>query len=1101
MQVGATRRGWGGVCIVLWAGIAVAAEPASTVLVTDFQAPSTATWAWARCGLPELAVEALNERGIVTVDRDLLSVVNTEHDLNAGKEVAQGGLQMGQWLGATFLLAGSVETVKVDRVRLSGTLTRVETAEQVGVCSVEGDYKKDLYALMRQWVAGLTKSVELGKQATVPEQVNPIKPEALMFFQQGVDACAAGKPALAVGFFLSAHAMDTRLQAAKQWEAHAYELGGLPQYAASVREHAATSNAAPPSSVANTLAPTQTIQRVVSVLTPLWLGDAKAAAVAMPTMPALRLSEEMAVLACKGVRLYRPESLSEAVAETDRQLSLRFNPRAVSRYARWLASDVVLYSTVTPLTKGKVGLEVGLMNALTAQRIKQVKRDVAPVHVSATLAALARECLDGWPQAEGLGRIDLPAQAALVPVSDEDVSRLPDFTLLVVALDARMRGVATLTQHQMLSDFYAVKGIPELAAIELEVVLRRVEVREPDMDALLTSVYWWINGYFYVSETQVEMGKRWGKNLLDISDVGVAAGVTVRNRVAALRTRLLSDYPDSMGTYAVLHMEAENAFRAGQWALCLTNIDAAMKVLERGERSGYVGRSSLELRYQKKGTTAILLNCLYLQSVSLNRLGDRVRSRQGFDQIQQMVEQNKTEAPFRFLSPSVSFDGSALTVSFGGGGPAATIELAIKKERDAWTADAGQQQTASATSQDATLSERERLLSERKVQTPEEYFQLMRDITQLWKAIPPSAHAQCVLADLAVMSVDKVGRLPADDRLVAVRELARAYLLVTGVDPDRLGENRSLAVIMPRLRRIVRYYRSAGLGLESLVWANAVLKKPVDPELGRELIASLVDELADCVTGPFEYLLSAKSCDVTFTVSDEDPNIRLVTNFFEQHKDIPGVSAAQAKFWQIIGERAEGFRRYSVWYAANIKARACYSAYVLTPRADCYAARLALSSCTQDVLLAAIQLRDDLGYSPNPVPFESWYSAGFLCVEEGAYDQALKSFQLFRETYNEGLLRNKGMRLDEIESDQSLVWSLEYLEGICLAATGHAAEAAPRFRRLSQRFGARPIYLWTSPTARGGGLFNFKPLGLLAAEELQKLHEDENAENRTLNNR
>jgi TolB-like protein len=156
---------------------AFAAEPVSTVLVTDFQTPQGETWSWARLGVAELAVEALNMHGIVTVDRELLSAVGAEHAL-AAKQAQPDGLKSGQWLGATFLLGGELESLQGSRVRLSATLTRVETAEQVGLFSVEGDYTSELQPLVGRLVAGLAKAASLDVQALKPERVNPVKPEA-----------------------------------------------------------------------------------------------------------------------------------------------------------------------------------------------------------------------------------------------------------------------------------------------------------------------------------------------------------------------------------------------------------------------------------------------------------------------------------------------------------------------------------------------------------------------------------------------------------------------------------------------------------------------------------------------------------------------------------------------------------------------------------------------------------------------------------------------------------------------------------------------------------------------------------------------------------
>ena len=1098
MQVGATRRGWGGVCLVLWAGIAVVAEPVSTVLVTDFQAPSTATWAWARRGLPELAVEALNERGIVTVDRDLLSVINTEHDNSTGKEVAQGGLQMSQWLGATFLLQGSIETVKVDRVRLSGTLTRVETAEQIGVGSVEGNYKKELHALMGRWVAVLTKNVWHGIQAAVPEKVNPVKPEALMFFQQGVDACAAGKPALAVGFFLSAHAMDTRLQAAKQWEAHAYELGGLPRYAASVREHAATSNAASPSSVADTIAPTQTVQRVVSVLTPVWLGESKAAAVAMPTMPALRLSQETAVLACKGVQLYRPESLSEAVAETDRQLSLQFNPHGVSRYARWLVSDVVLYSTVTPLAKGKVGLEVGLMNALTAQRIKQVKRDVVPTQLSATLATLARECLDGWKPLAATRNTGASAfSVARRQLSDEDVERLPDFKKIAIALDARMRGEAKVFHCQMLADYYAYKGLKELAALELEEVLLLAEVRKPEMDGILTSAYWWVNGFPCHSTLSRDLGSRgWGTNFYQNAALDPDAAAITRARFATIRSRLLKNYPASLGTFAVYFVEAAAAYTNKQWPLCVTNAAAAWQCLETREQTGYAGHTAfLGMYSHKKDKANIHISCLFLRGFAHHNLGELEQARRCYDQIQTIIDQAKLGGDARPQSPILCFEEAPVLVGLAQTCSEFTFNSYIAAEREALKkGELDIKQRLNVLAEGDVLSESIQKLSSCDSDSPEENLRWLYDIIRVWAQLPTESHATCTLADKTRLYVKKIKSLPAEQRLAVLNELTLAYFRVTGIDPNRLKEFRSIYLVGPRIQYVTRLYDDAGLGLNVFVWLDRLLEQPVDPFFGSELIGGYVELFAKfsdlSVNGAQPSGLTTSSQAPALAIS-ENPQVQLINSFFARHKDIPRVHVAHAKYWQTLGGLAAVNRNYQAWYQCCTNALAIDPVCAVSDHADIYSARLALASGVPDVLLEAIRLRESLGPSPRPIHFVVWYAAGFLCINEKDYDQALTAFRLFRETYNEADFFVDNARLSATQSDESVLWSLEYGEGLALAATGQAAEAAKRFRHLSQRFGTRPVYLWESSGSDDKGHQVGKPLGLLASEALEKLHLDE----------
>ena len=1095
MQVQATRLGRLAAGLAMCAGLAAAAEPAPTVLVTDFQAPPGAAWAWASRGLPELAAEALGERGVVTVDRDLLSVVKSEHELAAGRETVQGGLQMGQWLGAAYLLQGSVETTRLDNIRLFGTLTRVETAEQVGACSVEGDFKKDLQELMGRLVAGLTKSADLGRQATVPEKVNPVKPEALIFFQQGIDACAAGKPALAVGFFLSAEAMDARLSAAKEWEAHAYELGGLPRYAAAVRERAAAANAA----AAAASAPTQTAQRVVSVLTPVWLGGTNAAA-GSPAMSPLRLAMEEAVLDCKGIRLYRPESLAEAVAESDRQLSLQFNPGGASRYARWLAADAMLYSTVTPLANGKIELEVGLMDALTARRLKHVKREVPPALVKSALAVLARECMAGPQAITGAWNAnDCSLSVVRSPLTEEEVERLPDFRKIALALDARMHGATKVHHNQMLADYYAYKGLRDLAGLELEEVLKLAEIQKPEMEAILASSYWWVNGYPCHSTISCELGSReWGTNFYDFAALDPSAATKARTRFTAIRNRLLNEYPASLGAYAVHFQEAKTAYRNGQWLTCLTSATAAWQCLETREHTRLIDHSSFLGMFNNKKTKAkIHISCLFLQGSACRKMGDLKQARLCFDQIQAIIEDEQLRNESQFQIPIICFEDEQLIVGVNPTTKAAAFRVTMEAERNGLiTANPTAQSNVSVHNADSALAERIKQLSEQSETDPEKNLHYLREIIQVWNEMKPNRPSLCELIESAGVYASNIRGLPVDQRLAIAEDLSRAYLRVTGVDPDRLREYRSLELLEPRLQAIIRLYMRMGLGVESLVWANRLLEQPVDPTFGRILIEGHVAFMSECVDLSL-IVTNIPGQPVTGNAPAvairEHPTVQAIERFFEQHKDIPRIRVAHARFWQKLGERAAATRNYQTWYVACTNAQAIDPICAVSERADIFSARLAVASGAQDILIEAIQRRESLGPSLHPIPSEVWYTVGFLCIDEKAFDQALKAFRLFRETYNWADVTCDKTQISATQSDNSALWNLEYGEGLALAATGQVAEAAKRFRRLAQRLGTRPVFLWEAVGVGENGHQTGKPLGLLAAEALQKLHLDENS--------
>jgi len=1146
MQVLATNNSWYKLSLILWAGFAGAADPVPTVLVTDFQTPPGAEWAWARRGLPELAVEALGERDVATVDRDLLSVLKSEQDLAAGRDSAKGGLQMGQWLGATYLLAGSVETVTVSRVRLTGSLTHVETAEQIGVCAIEGDYKKELQALVSRWVVGLMKNAELGKPPEAPEKANPVKPEALMLFQQGMDACAAGQPALAVGFFLNAHTMDPRLRAAKEWEAHAYELGGLPRYAAAVRAHITNTGT---SSVASASASTQSVLWVVNVLTPVWLGGTNA--VMVPTMPTLKQAVEEAVLSSKNIRLYHPESLVEAVTESDRQLGLQFSSRSTSRYARWLVSDAALYSTMGLSVGGRIRIEVGLIDALTARRLNQVKREVAQGQVKDMLADAIRECLE----VSRTGVKESPARierSECAPVTAADLAQLPDFRIFTRALDARMRGVETVSAGQALTDFYARTGLAELAAIELDLVLRKAEARGPDMDAVLLAAYWWGKCYWYSSP----FGDSDALMLADESLFSRASydqtNENVRARIVALRDRLMNEYPASMGAYAIHHREAMETLHAEQWDRCVTHSEAAWQALEAAVRTGQGGRVAIGTYLKKEETTRVLIhiNCLYLQSVARRHLGEYGKARSNLAAIQDILDQDMSIHPLNFINPGVNYDDDRATVAFGQYGETGYLTSAIAREREELAADEANQQCLQAiASRNGTLSTRVQQLAKREARTPAEYLAFLKDVAQVWSELPPVPHARCLLAEQAIKAIAGMRSLPASERRAAAQAFARAYLKATGVNPDQLASHRSLEVSVPRLKFIIRSYRSMGLGVGSLDWVNQWLNEPADPAFSQELVDQLVNDLSGCIRLPIVHqsesilarmiqknghwtdrvlmisvavsfnervigelvdgIIAVRESyrqlqeDLALEPGESDRSDRPDVNeemqaakaFFEQHKRVPGIQQAQSRFWRTLSKRAALYGAYRFWHHARRLEQACSSATVPSPNTeDHFVARLAIETPEKEVLCEALRLREELGPSLEPVPPLSWYAAGYLCISEGAYKQALKAFQLFRKTYNEAQIGNESWLLDNVDSDSSIQWSLDYFEGLALAATGQEAQAAQLFRKLSLRFGARKVILWTLADGEPGESFDRRPIGLLAAEALQKIHATKTSE-------
>jgi hypothetical protein len=165
-----------------------------TLLVSDFAVPREERWAWAGKGLAELAVEALAEQGVETVDRDMLAAVMQEHDLASMARSEQDRVRAGRLLGATMLMTASLEPLAGQRIAMRAKLMQVETLEQVGACAVEGDYTQELQAMIDKLAHALADAID--KQRTPPAAASPsasFVPEALAAFQRGLDACASGR--------------------------------------------------------------------------------------------------------------------------------------------------------------------------------------------------------------------------------------------------------------------------------------------------------------------------------------------------------------------------------------------------------------------------------------------------------------------------------------------------------------------------------------------------------------------------------------------------------------------------------------------------------------------------------------------------------------------------------------------------------------------------------------------------------------------------------------------------------------------------------------------------------------------------------------------
>jgi tetratricopeptide (TPR) repeat protein len=1083
---------------------AFAAEPVSTVLVTDFQAPQGETWSWARLGVAELAVEALNMHGIVTVDRELLSAVGAEHAL-AAKQAQPDGLKAGQWLGATFLLGGGLESLQGSRVRLSATLTRVETAENVGLFSVEGDYTSELQPLVGRLVAGLVKAASLDVQALKPERINPVKPEALMFFQKGVDACSAGKPALAVGFFRIASDMAPTFLAAWEWEAQAYSLGGLPQHAAALRirinqQHQMPQQTVRPKDLGDS--PKKGLQPVVSVLTPV-----VPKGVALPeSNETLRHVVEQSVLACGKMRLYHPEQLAEALTEADRQLSLQFSRSGTSRYARWLSADYMIFTRMEPLANGNISLTLDVRHAFSAGRIATLQKETSPAKVKTTLASMVSE----W-QASAARSAAPEATIALVALTEADLNRLPEHRDLVQMLDVRMREPNKFTseQHLALAASFSSQGNPDVFKLETEEAMRKAKSFEQHLSL---ATYFSVQKAEDLLQREIDKARKKSENLaqrqqladalvefkkLDqavaeweramvlieasplqakslydsylwasdfVWDPAMSQALTENHwtRALKIRARLLAEFPVSEEVVTLRYMESYRAYEEENWAICLTNSIAALEALDVLEKNRRDAKMSPPFSGVSLPPGVLRAPLLYHQCLSLKRLGDRAGARRALETAIATGATGSCAGYFPY-SYNAKFERKRVGVSFSS--PANGLRPQDRKRWENflcgyYTGFDGtlKNELAKMDAEDAEKTKQERcvplneemlqLLTEVDISDPEANARLVGYVCDVWKAMPPTANALCPLVDQAATFLKKAGRVtPKGERLQRVDHVARAYLRVTDADADKLMASRETGWVTPRLTKIMAFYVAAGCEEQGLKWVLPFLAKNSDAALGADILMAACGELS---VG--QHFLVWKS-------------------FMENHKGEEKVALPMKQCCDRLMEKAR--QTYAEdpkgWYNA-VTAWQTYSTNVTVTvqQAEYFVPRVAVLSLPADPLAEANRIAQHLMLSPkiltDRLAWLAWYKAGVFYVDKGNHEQALLAFRVVVE-----LCPFK---------DRPEVWHAIFLEGKALAATGQSAEAAKRFRRLSQELGTRAFVIDDT----------YLPLGLMAAKESLKLH-------------
>ncbi len=226
----------GGVALTLGAGRVAGAQ----IAVADFEVPdSGASGADVAFGLADVLAVELQQRGVTLWERQQIRLVLGERRLTAS-----GLMQLRKTAGPEipdldYLATGRIWVESNHQFRLETALVETRSGRNAASFSVGGKTSGELAPAL----AGLAAEMATWLATATPGaiQVPPVrarvnrKPEVSLLFYKGVAYCLAGQPELGVTWFIDAQKADPAYLAARFWTVRAFEMIGLPDFAAVAR--------------------------------------------------------------------------------------------------------------------------------------------------------------------------------------------------------------------------------------------------------------------------------------------------------------------------------------------------------------------------------------------------------------------------------------------------------------------------------------------------------------------------------------------------------------------------------------------------------------------------------------------------------------------------------------------------------------------------------------------------------------------------------------------------------------------------------------------------------------------------------------------------
>jgi tetratricopeptide (TPR) repeat protein len=193
--------------------------------------------------------------------------------------------------------------------------------------------------------------------------------------------------------------------------------------------------------------------------------------------------------------------------------------------------------------------------------------------------------------------------------------------------------------------------------------------------------------------------------------------------------------------------------------------------------------------------------------------------------------------------------------------------------------------------------------------------------------------------------------------------------------------------------------------------------------------------------------------------------------FDENHKGAEREAAGVKQYCERLMERAENACAGDpeTWYKTITQWQACSTNFVVSFRqASYFVPRVAVMVLPSDPLSEACRILERMKLGSfilkRPAAWSDWYRSGAFHLDKGNLEQALAAFRISNKLCS--------------SCETGEAWHSLFLEGKALAATGQPAEAARRFRRISQELGTRAFVIDDI----------YLPLGLMSARESLKLH-------------